>query len=130
MSSILQTLKKPYDCVLRFYSSSKTQKDISTSQRPNVFNSILSPFETYVVSLQSLLIWERPYLKRRSICYSQYFLLVDLPPPEGEDTESWTTVNPEVLSVPELSQYMNDFLDKMIILWKDVWKLRKDNRGL
>ncbi|GIY34199.1 reticulophagy regulator 3 [Caerostris extrusa] len=61
MSSILQALKKPYDSVLRFYSC-KTQQDISPSKRPNVFNSILSPFETYVVSLQSLLIWERPYL--------------------------------------------------------------------
>ncbi|PRD29823.1 UNVERIFIED_CONTAM: hypothetical protein NCL1_28210 [Trichonephila clavipes] len=163
MSSILQTLKKPYDCVLRFYSSSKTQKDISTSQRPNVFNSILSPFETYVVSLQSLLIWERPYLSagafvtlnifywlivswnRRFLSIVSIFALaiflyrtwinqiwpeIRVPPPEGEDTESWTTVNPEVLSVPELSQYMNDFLDKMIILWKDVWKLRKENRGL
>ncbi|GFQ94503.1 reticulophagy regulator 3 [Trichonephila clavata] len=163
MSSFLQTLKKPYDCVLRLYSSSKTQKDISTSQRPNVFNSILSPFETYVVSLQSLLIWERPYLSagafvtlnifywlivswnRRFLSIVSIFALaiflyrtwinqiwpeIRVPPPEGEDTESWTTVNPEVLSVPEISQYMNDFLDKMIILWKDVWKLRKENRGL
>ncbi|GFT96363.1 reticulophagy regulator 3 [Nephila pilipes] len=163
MSSILQTLKKPYDCVLRLYTSSKTQKDISTSQRPNVFNSILSPFETYVVSLQSLLIWERPYLSagafvtlnifywlivswnRRFLSIVSIFALaiflyrtwinqiwpeIRVPPQEGEDTESWTTVNPEVLSVPELSQYMNDFFDKMIILWKDVWKLRKENRGL
>ncbi|XP_055952076.1 reticulophagy regulator 3-like isoform X1 [Argiope bruennichi] len=162
MSSILQTLKKPYDCVLRFYSS-KTQQDISPSQRPNVFNSILSPFETYVVSLQSLLIWERPYLSagafvtlnifywlivswnRRFFSIVSIFALalflyrtwvnqiwpeIRVPPQEGEDTESWTTVNPEVLSVPEISRYMNDFVDKMIILWKDVWKLRKENRGL
>ncbi|GIY22149.1 hypothetical protein CDAR_594052 [Caerostris darwini] len=162
MSSILQALKKPYDSVLRFYSC-KTQQDISPSKRPNVFNSILSPFETYVVSLQSLLIWERPYLSagafvtlnifywlivswnRRFLSIISIFALalflyktwvnqvwpeIRVPPPEGEDSESWTTVNPEVLSVPEISRYMNDFLNKMIILWKDVWKLRKENRGL
>ena len=43
---------------------------------------------------------------------------------------SWTALNPGVLSVPEVSRYLNDFCEKMIVLWKDVWKLRKENHGL
>lgn len=66
MNSVIQALKKPYNFVAeRFHAKSETQH-VSPSElsakRANVFNSILSPFETYVVSFQSLLIWERPFL--------------------------------------------------------------------
>jgi hypothetical protein len=55
---------------------------------------------------------------------------IRVPPEEGEDMESWTALNPGVLSVPEVSRYLNEFCEKMLILWKDVWKLRKENHGL
>ncbi|KFM68427.1 Protein FAM134C, partial [Stegodyphus mimosarum] len=67
MTSVFRTVKKRFDFIAKkVYSLFETQQSISPSpeisKRANVFNSILSPFETYVVSLQSLLIWERPFL--------------------------------------------------------------------
>lgn len=67
MNSVFVKLRKPYDFVLeKLHLKSTTQKEVSTptlsSKRANVLSSILSPFETYVVTFQSLLIWERPFL--------------------------------------------------------------------
>lgn len=67
MNSIYSKLKKPYDFVVeKLHFRSATQKEVSSptlsSKRANVLSSILSPFETYVVTFQSLLIWERPFL--------------------------------------------------------------------
>lgn len=67
MNFIKRSVRKPYDLVIKMFNrESNTQKHVSPSdlrsRRANVFNSILSPFETYVVSFQSLLIWERPFL--------------------------------------------------------------------
>lgn len=43
---------------------------------------------------------------------------------------SWIALNPGVLSIPEVSRYLNEFCEKIIVLWKDIWKLRKENHGL
>lgn len=37
-------------------------KDVSHSHSPDTLKSLLTSLENYVVSLQSLLIWENPYL--------------------------------------------------------------------
>lgn len=167
MKSVLRVLKKPFSFVAEKFHRKKETQAISPSdlsaRRANVFHSILSPFETYVVSFQSLLIWEQPFLSatafvsinivywlivswnRRLFSILSIFVLVifgyrtwvnqiwpeiRVPPEEGEDTESWTALKPGVLSVPEVSRYLNEFCEKMVILWKDVWKLRKENHGL
>ncbi|KAG8180342.1 hypothetical protein JTE90_016373 [Oedothorax gibbosus] len=135
---------------------SKTQEETSTTSRRGVYNSILSnPLESYFLTAVKLLIWEQPYLSafafvtlnifywlivawnRRffsilSIFWIFLFLYkslhdfcwpnVTVPSTEKEATGSY--------SLSDASRITNDIMVKMSILFKDVWKLRKENRGL
>ncbi|XP_045121138.1 reticulophagy regulator 3-like [Portunus trituberculatus] len=100
---------------------------------------VLGPWESYMVSLQSILIWERPGTSAAAVVtvnvlfwlvvWSElrvYFVLsvaalgvflhqqwvhsiwpeIRVPKPEPDDSEDWTPVHPSVLSVPEISQYV------------------------
>lgn len=99
----------------------------------------LGPWEGYMVSMQSILIWDNPTLSAVAVVFVnalfwlivwsdvQIFLIVPLlsllafvhqqwvhsiwpeirvPPQHAPDTEDWTPVHPSVLSVPEISQYV------------------------
>ncbi|XP_054716234.1 reticulophagy regulator 3-like [Uloborus diversus] len=166
MNPVLGYLKEAYDFVLRKTLKPPERHVVLTPHervnRARVFNSILSPFETYFGPLQSLLVWERPYLSAGAFvtvniaywiivawnrrffsilsifaltlfCYNTWIYQVwpeIRGTPESQESESWTDLNPNTVSVPELSKHLNDFCEKMLILWKDVWKLRKENHGL
>lgn len=104
---------------------------------------VLGPWESSVVSLQSILIWERPGTSSGAVVavnvlfwlvvWSElrvYFVVsvaalavflhhqwvhsiwpeIRVPKPEPDDAEEWTPVHPSVLSVPEISQYVETAL--------------------
>ncbi|XP_042877221.1 reticulophagy regulator 3-like [Penaeus japonicus] len=99
----------------------------------------LGPWEAYMVTVQSILIWESPGTSALAVVgvnilfwlvvWSElrvYFVAsvaalavflhqqwvhtiwpeIRVPKPEPDDTEDWTPVHPSVLSVPEISQYV------------------------
>ncbi|XP_076360755.1 reticulophagy regulator 3-like isoform X2 [Tachypleus tridentatus] len=129
----------------------------------NAIANFLSPFEFYVVSIQSLLIWERPYHSALAVvavncifwfvyfhCADFYFLIVlstlivflykswvdwiwpeiRVAPPENEDMEEWTPIHPQVYSVPELSQLVNDCWSACEAWRQWYWQLRQDCPGV
>ncbi|XP_069948135.1 reticulophagy regulator 3 [Cherax quadricarinatus] len=100
---------------------------------------VLGPWEAYMVTLQSVLIWEKPGTSALAVVgvnvlfwllvWSElrvYFVVtlaalavflhqqwvhtiwpeIRVPKPEPDDTEDWTPVHPSVLSVPEISRYV------------------------
>ncbi|XP_076047596.1 uncharacterized protein LOC143029085 [Oratosquilla oratoria] len=114
---------------------------------------VLGPWESYMVTIQSILIWEKPPKSALSVVAVNvlfwllvaselrvYFVLsvvvlgvflhqqwvhsiwpeIRLPPKDPEDTEEWTPVHPSVLSVPEISRYVEGswrgFRDNLIWL--------------
>ncbi|GAB6030592.1 hypothetical protein CHUAL_007453 [Chamberlinius hualienensis] len=136
------------------------------TEKPNVkkdtITGILSPIESYVVTAQSILIWENPMLSAVAftfcnilfwlIAYGQYrfyFVIASItalsyiyrtwtkhiwpeirvPVPEDEDNEEWTPVNPQVLSVPEISRYLNQLTDDMRLWVQWLINLRRDQPG-
>lgn len=130
----------------RFSTSAGSSQDVKTnvnnSATPEkLLTSILGPFESYVVSIQSILIWEKPYLSAVAVTlanvlfwfgvycgYRFYFVLISIaaiafvyrtwiheiwpeirvPVPDGEESEEWTPVHLQVLSVPEISRYLSN----------------------
>lgn len=144
-------------------SQQKDSQSITPKETVKVLASILGPFETYVVFLQSLLIWERPRFSALAfLCVNVLFWLVVSwnrrfysilcliamvvfisrtavkhilqeirAQQQDEDfSESWTPIHPQVLSVPELSRYLNDAWSKAKLCWSDIWQLRESNHGL
>ncbi|KAG1676906.1 Reticulophagy regulator 3 [Nymphon striatum] len=134
---------------------------ISTAQR---LSNTLYPFEHYLVSLQSILIWENPKVSSVAIVVTNLLFLwvtvvfklqlygifftcilcmylyrtfvfevwpeIRLSPAEGEDTEEWTTVNPQVFSVPEISRYMDNFATTLKNWNEWLWSFHSTNPGL
>lgn len=125
--------------------------------------NVLAPFEAHLVWLQSLLIWERPYVSASAFvavnclfwlvvsCSKRFYSFVALiaavvfmyktwvnsiwpeirvPPPEGEDSEQWTPIHPQVFSVPELSRYITDWSESVRKWLGNVILLRRTNPGL
>ncbi|XP_068222722.1 reticulophagy regulator 3 isoform X2 [Palaemon carinicauda] len=107
-------------------------------------NRVLGPWEAYMVTLQSILIWERPGTSAVAVVavnvlfwllvWSELRILfvmavtallvflhqqwvhsiwpeIRVPRPEPDDSEEWTPVHPSVLSVPEISQYVEGVLE-------------------
>ncbi|CAN7997104.1 unnamed protein product [Ixodes hexagonus] len=133
-------------------------------ERDSTFLRLFGPLEAYLVSIQSLLIWERPYLSAVAlVAVNIFFWLVvscskrlysflavvaavvfmyrtwvdsiwpeiRVPPPEGEeDTEQWTPIHPQVLSVPELNRYFTDWTEGVKRWARNVVALRKTHPGL
>ncbi|XP_064456137.1 reticulophagy regulator 3-like isoform X2 [Ornithodoros turicata] len=55
---------------------------------------------------------------------------IRVPPAEGEDTEQWTPVNPQVLSVPELNRYVTEWSESAKKWFSNIIALRKTHPGL
>uniref|UniRef100_A0A2R5LC15 Putative conserved plasma membrane protein n=2 Tax=Ornithodoros turicata TaxID=34597 RepID=A0A2R5LC15_9ACAR len=129
----------------------------------SAFLRLVGPFEAYLVSIQSLLIWERPYLSAVALvavncffwfivsCSRRFYSFaailaaiifmyktwvnsiwpeIRVPPAEGEDTEQWTPVNPQVLSVPELNRYVTEWSESAKKWFSNIIALRKTHPGL
>ncbi|KAH9409781.1 hypothetical protein TYRP_010793 [Tyrophagus putrescentiae] len=83
--------------------------------------NLISNLEAYLIEFQSLLIWENPF--NSALALSAFTL------PTAEVRENWTSVNPNVLSAPEILSEWSKLKELLALLVAEIVDLRQRSHG-